>query len=165
MTREGSFPYFLPPSNQAKYLPPRKTNLLLIGMEITYKDHKKFNRAEVEELFLSVDWSSGHYPDLLVEALKNYGSVFSAWDGDKLVGLAASMDDKTMTAYLHYMLVHSSYQNQGIGQQLLEMVKDYYTDYLRVVLVAYSSGKTFYERNGFVPDEGIYAMNLTSLYD
>ena len=60
-------------------------------MDITYKDHKKFNRAELEELFLSVNWSSGHYPDLLVEALRNYGSVFSAWDGDKLVGLAASM--------------------------------------------------------------------------
>ncbi len=142
-----------------------KNQLPPIGMDITYKDHKKFNRAELEELFLSVNWSSGHYPDLLVEALRNYGSVFSAWDGDKLVGLAASMDDKTMTAYIHYMLVHSSYQNRGIGQKLLEMAKDHYKDYLRVVLITYTPGKTFYERNGFVPDEGLYAMNLTTLYD
>lgn len=134
-------------------------------MDITYKEHKKFNRAEVEELFLSVNWSSGHYPDLLVEALSHYGSVFSAWDKDKLVGLAASMDDKTMTAYIHYMLVHSSYQNMGIGQKLMEMVKDHYKDYLRVVLITYTPGKTFYEGNGFIPDQGLYAMNLTTLYD
>ena len=34
-------------------------------MGITYKETHIFTEKELEELFLSVDWSSGHYPDKL----------------------------------------------------------------------------------------------------
>jgi hypothetical protein len=55
--------------------------------DIQYKTIKEFSEKELQDLFLSVDWSSGHYPDRLVIAMKNSSSVFTAWDGDKLVGL------------------------------------------------------------------------------
>ncbi len=32
-------------------------------MSIIYKDTQDFNKKELQELFLSVEWSSGHYPD------------------------------------------------------------------------------------------------------
>lgn len=35
-------------------------------MNITYKDTHEFSREQLENLFLSVEWSSGHYPDKLV---------------------------------------------------------------------------------------------------
>lgn len=41
-------------------------------MDITYKETHDFNEKELEKLFLSVDWSSGHYPDKLVVAMKNF---------------------------------------------------------------------------------------------
>lgn len=56
-------------------------------MEIQYKDIQDFNRSEIERLFLSVDWSSGYFPDKLVIAKKNFSTVYSAWDGEKLVGI------------------------------------------------------------------------------
>ena len=75
---------------------------------------------ELEELFLSVEWSSGHYPDKLEIAMRNYATVYTAWDGDRLIGLLSAMDDGVMTAYIHYLLVRPEYQGRGVGKQLLE---------------------------------------------
>lgn len=45
-------------------------------MNIEYKDTYDFETIELERLFLSVDWSSGHFPDKLVVAMKNFKTVF-----------------------------------------------------------------------------------------
>ena len=82
-------------------------------MVLSYTDTKEFSPAALEELFLSVQWESGRHPERLAEALLHYGTVFSAWDGGRLAGLIAAMDDGTMTAYVHYLLVHPLYQGCG----------------------------------------------------
>ena len=51
-------------------------------MNMEYKDIHNFKCEELERLFLSVEWSSGHYPDKLAIAMKNYETVYSAWDDD-----------------------------------------------------------------------------------
>ena len=53
-------------------------------MNIKYTDKHNYNKNELEELFLSVGWSSGHFPEKLVIAMKNFETVYSAWDGDRL---------------------------------------------------------------------------------
>ena len=68
------------------------------NMNIEYKETHDFTREQLEELFLSVEWSSGHYPDKLVIAMKNFKTVISAWDGDKLIGMICAMDDGIMNA-------------------------------------------------------------------
>lgn len=40
-------------------------------MEIIYKQTKTFTEKELGELFLSVNWSSGQYPDKLKVAMEN----------------------------------------------------------------------------------------------
>ena len=45
-------------------------------MTITYKDTKEFNAQELQDLFLSVHWSSGYHPEKLVIALQNYSTVY-----------------------------------------------------------------------------------------
>ena len=52
-------------------------------MNIDYSEQHEFDKGELERLFLSVNWSSGHFPDKLVIAMRNYKAVYSAWDGDK----------------------------------------------------------------------------------
>ena len=102
-------------------------------MHITYEKTKDFKPEDLKRLFLSVDWSSGHYPEKLVIGMRNFGSVFSAWDGDKLVGMVCVMDDGIMNAYIHYVLVDPEYQGQGIGKRLLDKVKMKYKDYVAQV--------------------------------
>lgn len=131
---------------------------------IEYKDTHDFTREDLERLFVSVEWSSGHYPDKLVLAMKNYETVYSAWDGDRLVGMICVMDDGVMTAYVHYLLVDPSYQGQHIGQRLVEMMKEHYADYLRIVLNAYNDKLDFYRSLGFKVGEDESPMFITSLW-
>lgn len=130
---------------------------------IDYSDQKEFTREELERLFLSVDWSSGHFPDKLVVAMRNYKAVYSAWDGDKLVGLISVMDDGIMNAYVHYLLVDPEYQGLSIGKELVSRVKDYYKDYMRICVIAYDTAIEFYKRCGFEVSEGCSAMCITTL--
>lgn len=133
-------------------------------IEIVYKDTHEFSREEFEELFLSVEWSSGHFPDKLKVAMQNFKTVISAWDGEKLIGMACAMDDGIMNAYMHYLLVRPEYQGKGIGEALVSKIKEKYSDYLRLVIVAYNKEIGFYEHCGFKRAEDASAMFITDLW-
>ncbi len=131
---------------------------------ITYSETHDFTSADLESLFLSVEWSSGHYPEKLVQAMHGFQTVISAWDSDKLVGMVCAMDDTVMTAYVHYLLVRPEYQDKGIGRELVSKVKEKYKDYLRIVVVAYDKEIQFYEHCGFVKSEDASPMFITELW-
>ncbi|OPZ77422.1 MAG: putative acetyltransferase [Alphaproteobacteria bacterium ADurb.Bin438] len=130
---------------------------------IQYKNIKEFSESELQDLFLSVEWSSGKYPEKLVLAMRNYSYVFTAWDEGKLIGLISAMDDGIMTAYIHYLLVDPKYQKMGIGKGLVDLMKQVYKDYLRIVLVAYDEQIKFYEACGFTKGDKSSPMFITSL--
>ena len=111
-----------------------------------------------------MEWSSGHFPDKLVVAMKNFQTVYTAWDGDKFIGLICAMDDGIMTAYIHYLFVDPAYQGKGIGKQLVEKLKETYQDYLRIVIVAYNDEAGFYESCGFERAKDSSPMFITSLW-
>ncbi|WP_165022066.1 MULTISPECIES: GNAT family N-acetyltransferase [unclassified Dysgonomonas] len=118
-------------------------------MNIEYKAQKEFTEKELQDLFLSVEWYLGQYPDKLVIAMQNSSAVFTAWDGDKLVGLISAIADGATTAYLPNLLVDPRYQHLGIGQKLLNMMIDQYKEYLGIVLIADKGKASFYECCGF----------------
>jgi ribosomal protein S18 acetylase RimI-like enzyme len=150
--------------NKFAYLQKIKFITNNLQMNIEYKENKDFNADDLRDLFLSVEWSSGHYPDKLVVAMKNSSTVFTAWDGPKLVGLINALDDGIMTAYIHYLLINPEYQKMGIGKQLVAMMKEKYSNYLRTVLIAYEKETPFYEHLGFNIGEGKVPMFITSLW-
>jgi GNAT superfamily N-acetyltransferase len=132
--------------------------------EIAIREEHEFTKAQLQNLFLSVEWSSGHYPDRLVVAMRNFETVYAAWDGEKLAGLICAMDDGSMTAYVHYLLVRPECQGKGIGKALVERIKERYADYLRIVVVAYDDEMGFYERCGFEKAGHSSPMFITSLW-
>ncbi len=133
-------------------------------MDIIYKDTHDFAEKDLEDLFLSVGWSSGHFPQKLVVSMKNFKTVFSAWDGEKLVGMICAMDDGIMNAYVHYLLVNPAYHDKTIGRTLVEKVKEKYKDYMRVAVIAYDKEIHFYENCGFKKSEDASPMFITSLW-
>ena len=137
-------------------------------MEIIYTDEKKFTKDQIEQLYLSVGWVSAQYPNRLYKALMNSDTVFTAWDGDRLVGLIRAIDDSELVAYLHYMLVDPEYQGHGIARRLLDMIKEKYRDYLYIELMPEDkSNVPFYEKNGFEVMEGgtaMYRYNYSNKY-
>ena len=128
-------------------------------MDIEYRNTKDFTAAELERLFLSVQWESGGYPERLVRAMKNSTHVVSAWDGDKLVGLVRALDDGETVAFLHYLLVDPAYQGLHIGDGLMKRMMSCLNGLLYVKIMP-SDPKTipFYERYGFRQYDNYSAM-------
>ena len=84
-------------------------------MEIDYLTTQSFEQNQLQRLFLSVGWSSGHYPKELQAAIKNADKMISACDGKRVVGLMHTVSDVALTAYFQYLLVQPDYQAKGIG--------------------------------------------------
>ena len=99
-------------------------------MSIVYIDTKNYTSNDLQELFQSVGWLSANYPERLKKALDNSETVFTVWDGEKLVGLVNAIDDSELTAYVHYLCVNPEYQGQGIGKNLLQRIKEKYKNYI-----------------------------------
>ena len=130
-------------------------------MEIKYTFEKNFSKNDIEELFLSVNWVSGQYPNRLYKALMNSSSVLTAWQDNNLAGLVRVLDDSEMTAYIHYVLVNPKYQGLGIGKNMIEKVIKKYQDYLYIeIMPEKRKNSEFYKKFGFqVMTDGV-AMQI-----
>ena len=123
---------------------------------ITYKRTKEFEVGQLRELFTSVAWFSGNFPDKLQTAMRNSSRVISAWDGDTLAGLIRGLDDGIWQATIDCLLVHSDYQGHGIAKTLLQMLLEEYREFLYIDVVPDEKRNVgFYEKNGFrIMEEG-----------
>ena len=120
------------------------------NMMFTYTEEKKFTKEQVQQLFLSVGWISGKYPERLYKALMHSSTVLTVWDGEKLVGLARALDDTEMLAQIHYVLVHPDYQGHGIAGKMIEHIKEKYKDFLYIEgMPENKKNVPFYEKHGF----------------
>lgn len=120
------------------------------NMMFTYTEEKKFTKEQVQQLFLSVGWISGKYPERLYKALMHSSTVLTVWDGEKLVGLARALDDTEMLAQIHYVLVHPDYQGHGIAGKMIEYIKEKYKDFLYIEgMPENKKNVPFYEKHGF----------------
>ncbi len=131
---------------------------------ISYTDEKSFSMEDVQNLFLSVNWISGKYPERLHKALLNSSTVFSAWENDRLVGLIRVLDDSEILAFIHYVLVDPEYQGLGIAGNLVEMVKEKYKSYMYIELMPEErKNASFYQKHGFkIMNDGV-AMQLVNI--
>lgn len=135
-------------------------------MNITYTEEKKFTQDQVQELFLSVGWISGQYPQRVYRALMHSETVITAWDGERLVGLTRLIDDSELVAYMHYVVVHPDYHGHGIAGEMMRRVKEKYKNYLYIELMPEESkNAAFYQRHGFeIMPDGV-AMQLCNYSD
>lgn len=128
-------------------------------MDIVYTDKRDYTPAQLQSLFRSVDWISANYPERLKKALDHCETVYTAWCGDRLVGLINAIDDSELTAYVHYLCVDPGFQARGIGRELLRRVRDKYREYLYIILIAENEPLIkYYRQNGFEWIEGRYVI-------
>lgn len=128
---------------------------------IHYSFDKIFKEEELRNLYESVGWMSAAYAERMVKAFQNAGTVISAWDGDKLIGLAEALDDGELISYIHYLLVRPEYQKQGIGKKLLELMKKQYSEYLYLIVISEEKKNVeFYERCGFKSKESAMPLMI-----
>ena len=110
--------------------------------------------GSVVDLFASLAWESARFPERLERAIAGSSTVRSLWDGEVLAGIVPAVSDGAMCVYFPYVAIRPGYQGQGWGRKLLESALEEYEGFVHVALISYADKGGFYERCGFVPDDG-----------
>ncbi|HEV2392079.1 MAG TPA: GNAT family N-acetyltransferase [Verrucomicrobiae bacterium] len=81
--------------------------------------------------------------------LRHANLLCSAWEGEKLVGVARSLTDFEYCCYLSDLAVDEAYQRRGIGRQLIALTKSRLSDKAKIILLAAPKAEGYYPRIGF----------------
>lgn len=90
--------------------------------------------------------------------LKHANLTITAWDNEKLVGIARSMTDFHYACYLSDLAVDENYQKQGIGKTLLINVQNELADECKLVLISAPAAHDYYEHIGFTQNERCWVL-------
>ncbi|MEB6196743.1 GNAT family N-acetyltransferase [Mammaliicoccus sciuri] len=108
------------------------------------------SNEDLQKIYLSVGWDVyvKNNEDMTV-LLKNTCYFVTVWDNDQLVGLTRVISDDHSIAYVQDILIDPDYQGNGMGSNLLNMIKERFNHVRQVVLMTDTSEKTinFYEKN------------------
>jgi GNAT superfamily N-acetyltransferase len=88
-------------------------------------------------------------PDIFEGMLKHANLIISAWEGERLIGIARSLTDFTHVTYLADLAVDAQYQNQGIGKRLMEETQKRVEPECMIVLLAAPKANDYYPNLGF----------------
>jgi predicted N-acetyltransferase YhbS len=80
--------------------------------------------------------------------LANANLVVTAWEGERLVGIARSLSDFSYATYLADLAVRLSHQRQGIGRELIRRTRELGGTATTILLSA-PKAVDYYPRIGF----------------
>lgn len=128
-------------------------------MVISYKVNAKIEPHQLADVFRA----SGirrPFDDLtrMKAMLENANLLITAWDGDKLVGVARGFTDFSYCCYLSDLAVDKEYHKQGIGQELVTEVQKQITDDSMLLLVSAPEAMDYYPKIGFSRIDNAYLI-------
>jgi predicted N-acetyltransferase YhbS len=80
--------------------------------------------------------------------LRNANLVVTAWEGERMVGLARSLSDFAYCTYLSDLAVRDSHQRRGIGRELIRRTRDA-GGTATLILLSAPKAAEYYPRVGF----------------
>ncbi len=119
------------------------------AVRVRYRSTRSLPKAQVLNLYRSVQWSAARKPVQLVRALKRSHSVVTAWVEGSLVGLGNAVSDGSLVVYYPHLLVLPEFQRRGIGRQLMKRLMNRYRGFHQHILIAEAKAVSFYRKCGF----------------
>lgn len=117
---------------------------------ITYKLGQEITATQLIELFRSSGIKRPlDQPERISNMIKHCDILYTAWDNDTLVGVARAISDFSYCCYLSDLAVAKSHQQQGIGEALIQHVRDQLGDEVSLLLLSAPSAMDYYPKVGF----------------
>lgn len=91
----------------------------------------------------------------------NSNLMVSAWDGNKLVGVARSLTDFHYACYLSDLAVDAAYQRKGIGTRLQIMTQAQLGPRCKLIVIAAPSAHDYYAYLGFTANPRCWVLLRT----
>jgi len=116
---------------------------------IQYRETRDVPQEAMLDLYRANKWSSANKPEQLHQALLHSHSLVTAWNGDRLVGLANALSDGFLVVYYPHVVVHPDCQRKGIGRELMARLMRRYEGFHQQAVLADTNAVPFYEHCGF----------------
>ena len=133
----------------------------ILKMNIEYK----INTPITSEQFISVLKESSlaeRRPIDNIECIKgmveNSNLIITAWDDNKLIGVARSVTDFNYACYLSDLAVDKKYQKNGIGKKLQELTQKQLGKECKLILIAAPNANAYYEHIGFTNNNRCWVL-------
>lgn len=134
------------------------------GMTICYEDTRPISSAEfiglLERSRLAERRPVGD-PDSIKAMLTHADLLCTAWDGEKLVGVARSVTDFEYCCYLSDLAVDELYQHKGIGKELIRLTQSRLGRKAKIILLAAPNAREYYPRIGFDAHHSAWILPAT----
>ena len=117
---------------------------------IRYSESRDLKIEQILPIYEAHNWSSAKKPEILHKALISSHSLVSAWNEEELVGIGNAISDGFLVVYYPHLLVSPQYQGQGIGKEIIKILKEKYQDLHMQMLTADAEAIDFYKKCGFV---------------
>ncbi len=121
-------------------------------MSIEYK----INQPITSDQFISLLHESGlaerrpvQNRECIEGMVKNSNLLVTAWDENKLIGVARSMTDFHYACYLSDLAVDRNYQQSGIGKRLQDITQQQLGPECKLILIAAPDANTYYKHIGY----------------
>jgi len=121
-------------------------------MSIQYSDSRPISAPEFIDLLRRSTLAERRPVENLkcLEAMLRHANLLcTAWDGDRLVGVARSLTDFEYCCYLSDLAVDEAYQKLGIGRQLIVRTQAKLGAQAKIILLAAPKAEAYYPRIGF----------------
>ena len=89
----------------------------------------------------------------------NANLIVSAWDSEKLIGIARSLSDFCYCCYLSDLAVRKEYQKLGVGKMLIQRIKEILGEQVTLILLSAPTAMEYYPKIGFIKIENGFVIN------
>lgn len=120
---------------------------------IIYKNDKQIDPDLLFDLYRSIDWADDSqykktHGELIARVYANSSDVVSAWEDDKLVGVARVVTDKFAHAILYGLCVYPEFMNSEVPENLINKCIGLYPK-IQWSVVAEDWEKKYFDDLGF----------------
>ena len=130
-------------------------------MDIHYNAYRQITESEFVDLLKRSTLAERRPVDdaaCMAAMLRHADLLCTAWDGDKLVGVARSVTDFEYCCYLSDLAVDEAYQKRGIGRELIALTQSRLGRRATLILLAAPKAEAYYPRIGFTQHHSAWVL-------
>ncbi len=135
-------------------------------MSICYQDSRTITEDQFVDLLRRSTLAERRPVDdsKCIQAMLHHGNLLcTAWDGEKLVGVARSVTDFEYCCYLSDLAIDVSYQKRGIGRALIKLTQSKLGSRAKMILLAAPKAEGYYPKIGFAAHKSAWILPATQI--
>jgi GNAT superfamily N-acetyltransferase len=135
-------------------------------MRITYSCDREITAEEFIDVLMRSTLAERRPvddPECIAAMLRHANLLCTAWDGDRLIGVARSVTDFSYCCYLSDLAVDVAYQSQGVGKELIRLTQSRLGPKCKIILLAAPKAESYYPKIGFSAHKSAWILSARPL--